>query len=857
VPEGVDSVSSFPDGPGDLTRESIGERVDGIAAWISDLDARVRAAELATGDEKTAKELRRAIEALAKHDPKLEKRLIDRVDVLADRLATLASTVSTTAAALARKDGEIAGLRKSVEDGGKRVDALVRELGKGGGAEEIEKLRAAVRAVQAERPARASDSRVESLGAKLTYLNERIDTLATTVATTAAGLAGRDGELVTLRQQLDESSSRVEQTAVELRRMTGDGALVRRLDALQSAIDETTASVADRESDVTAIRARVDEAYSRIGTVVAGIQSSLATLTAQVGALEALPETTEQALEARTGELDARVDELAGQVGSLAASLELATSAFVDGRAETARLGERADDASTRIDAVVDQLTEALGRLPEPGVIDAELEARLAGLTGSVDEATEHIAALSSAAAAQSESAAALEGSLAHVRDRLSALELERSDAAAQLEAIGAAWSREHESVRSQLGALESAHAEAERTSEGLRPRLEALAARVDSVDLDRAEVSAELQRISVALEAEREGLSTRLDDFASALVEATAASERGPESDLVLRELAARLDGLEQHGAGVAAEIGRLAAAYDAERAALRAQLDAFSAGLAEATQTSDDAAVARAEALVAALAARVTTLEEHGAAVASEMERASAARASELEAIEAQLAQVPTAAAQSSPDLNQAGRELVAGLGRRIAAMEQDRHAVAAEIARATSSWHEEQVALARRVEEVASKLATAASEPAASTDASEGDVAQLRVALEGIRMRLASSEQELATLVGTRDTTTRFDELTRRLESLERAPVVVANTADGSPLPGDGRFRLELRALELRMEHAEAAARENREAVLVQLERLAARIEWRFRRLEEEYEARQPQAVGGQVVPLRPDV
>ena len=848
-------MSSFPNAAGDLERKSIGERVDGIAAWIGDLDARVRAAELATGDEKTAKELRRAIEALAKHDPKLEKRLIDRVDVLADRLATLASTVSTTAAALARKDGEIAALRRTVEDGGKRVDALVRELDKGGGAEEIEKLRAAVRAVQAERPARASDARVESLGAKLTYLNERIDTLATTVATTAAGLAGRDGELVTLRQRLDESSSRVEQTAEELRRMKGDGALVHRLDALQSAIDETTTSIADRERDVTAIRARVDEAYSRIGTVVAGIQSSLATLTAQVRVLEALPETTEQALEARTGELDARVDELAGQVGSLAASLELATSAFVDGRAETARLGARADDASARIDAVVEQLTEALGRLPEPGVIDAEVEARLAALAGSVDDVTEQIAALSSTAAAQSESTAALEGSLAHVRDRLSALEHERSSAAAQLEAIGAAWSREHESVRSQLGALESAHAEAARRSETLRPTLETLAARVDSVDVDRAEVSAELQRISVALEAEREGLSTRLDGFASALAEATAASERGPESDVVLQELANRLDGLEHDGAAAAAEIGRLAAAFNAERAALRAQLDAFSAGLAEVTPTSDDAALARAEALVAALAARVTTLEEHEAAVASEMERAAAARAAELEAIQALLAQVP--AAQSTPDLDQAGRELLAGLGRRISAMEQDRHAVAAEIARATSSWHEEQVALARRVEEVASQLATAGSEPAASTDASEGEVAQLRVALEGIRMRLASSEQELATLVGTRDTTTRLDELTRRLESLERAPVVVANTADGSALPGDGRFRLELRALELRMEHAEAAARENREAVLVQLERLAARIEWRFRRLEEEYEARQPQAVGGQVVPLRPEV
>jgi hypothetical protein len=138
-----------------------------------------------------------------------------------------------------------------------------------------------------------------------------------------------------------------------------------------------------------------------------------------------------------------------------------------------------------------------------------------------------------------------------------------------------------------------------------------------------------------------------------------------------------------------------------------------------------------------------------------------------------------------------------------------------------------------------------------------ASEGEVERLRVAVEGLRMRLASSEQELAAVVGTRDTSARLNELTRRLESLERAPVVLAGTAGGGPLPGDGRFRLELRALELRMEHAEAAARENREAVLVQLERLAARIDWRFQRLEAEYDAAHPQAVGGggQVVPIRP--
>ena len=106
------------------------------------------------------------------------------------------------------------------------------------------------------------------------------------MATTAAGLVGREGEIATLRQRLDEGSARVEQTAAELRRMQGDGALAHRLDALQDAIDETTAGFEGRESDVAGVRARIDEAYSRVGTVVAGIQSSIATLTAQVDALE-------------------------------------------------------------------------------------------------------------------------------------------------------------------------------------------------------------------------------------------------------------------------------------------------------------------------------------------------------------------------------------------------------------------------------------------------------------------------------------------------------------------------------------------------------------------------------------------
>jgi hypothetical protein len=65
------------------------------------------------------------------------------------------------------------------------------------------------------------------------------------------------------------------------------------------------------------------------------------------------------------------------------------------------------------------------------------------------------------------------------------------------------------------------------------------------------------------------------------------------------------------------------------------------------------------------------------------------------------------------------------------------------------------------------------------------------------------------------------------------------------------------VELRAVELRAEHAEDAARESREAVLVELERLAASVDERLHRLEAppavEPAAAEPPALG-EVVPIR---
>ena len=878
----------MPAGP-DRPVEGIVERVDGIAAWIHDLDARVRAAELANGDERTARELRRAVEALSKHDPKLEKRLTNRVDVLADRLATLASTVSTAAASLARKDGEIANLRRELEDGNKRVEGLVRQLGKGANADEVEKLRVAVRAVQAERPARSGDARVDALDGKVAYLNERIDTLATTVATTAAGLVGREGEIANLRQRLDEGAARIEQAAAELRRMQGSSTLADRLDTLQSAVDATTAGLGARERDIAAVRGRIDEAYSRVGTVVAELRSSITTLSNQVAALETLPETTERALESRAAELHVRMD-------SLASGLESAASTLADKDAELTALGTSVTEVSERVDTVVRGLEGVLQRLPEPGTIDPAVAERLEQLSASVVAATEQLAAVEAASSARADESAArgsaLEALLADVGERLDVLERDRDTAAEQLTRVGELWTEERAWVRGRLEALAGAQTDASRAHEGFGPALGELAERLDATASEHATVAADVARISDALESEHRALRGELEALAGALTEASAADD----SERMLGELAARVGSLEGSHVAASADVARVATALQAEHRALQAELEGLTGTLATATAggmleelagrvdslESDHAAAsaeitrfsgleaehqalrAKLEALASTVAgasaptaegageelteltARLESVERGGAAIASEVARTAAFWAAELEAIESKVDEVAAGNKDAAPGKDAGTSGVLAELAGRLAAVEGDRMAVSA---------------LEQRLEEVAAHLAAVVSvtqdSPAAAAPASAGDeLAELRVAVDGLRMRLASSEQELATLVGTRDLAARIEEVSRRLETVERAPIALA-APDGGPLPGDGRFRLEIRAVELRMEHAEAAARENREAVLVQLERLAARIEWRFQRLEAEYETRHPQAVGGggQVVPLRP--
>ncbi|HUF01356.1 MAG TPA: hypothetical protein VMN35_02935 [Gaiellaceae bacterium] len=159
----------------------------------------------------------------------------------------------------------------------------------------------------------------------------------------------------------------------------------------------------------------------------------------------------------------------------------------------------------------------------------------------------------------------------------------------------------------------------------------------------------------------------------------------------------------------------------------------------------------------------------------------------------------------------------------------------------------------ALGTQVETIERRLAELADEIAVV--AAHDESHRLVALLDGLRMRVAATEQELAALSGSHNVLARLDVLTERLGALESGARALEETDALLPVAGEGRFRVELRSLELRMEHTEAAARESREAVLAQLERLASRMESRLRRLEEPQPTAYPQAVPeGQVIPIR---
>lgn len=365
----------FPDSASPTDADVLAERVEGLATWIQELDTRVRAAEVATGDERTAKELRKAVEALAKHDPKLEERLTNKVDVLADRLATLAGTVSTATAALAGKDGEIAGLRKEVALATGALADLRAEVRSATRPAELDELHRAVERLASERSSRGESKKLAALEDKITRLAQRFDTVSATVSTATAGLAGHEGDVTALARRLEEDTTRLDAALADLRTMA-DPALLRDLRSVVEAVSAQLSSFQqEARRDLVALGVDHETMSHRIGALDASVAATAERSAGHDAGIAAL-ETRVVAASERSAVLD---DGLGAVKAQLVAVVE-----------QVADLEQRADDLSEARAA----LEGALERAAERDRDVADLETRLGGSTTRLAEVVEQVAEL-------------------------------------------------------------------------------------------------------------------------------------------------------------------------------------------------------------------------------------------------------------------------------------------------------------------------------------------------------------------------------------------------------------------------------------------------------------------------------
>lgn len=226
-------------------------RIESLAAWISEVEARVRTTELATTDEAAARELRLALETIANHDPGLGAKLDDKVAVVTERLETLSSALASTASALAAKDGEIAELQRRLDEQEKRLELVAtgRPAGDGGRDDlrrAIAELSTRVEAITEGDTARRRD--LEELAARFSSSGEHLGTLA------------------------DDLQQRLEDIASEARVPADDrfNALDARLAALErsaSAAQDSYAEVAQSRTQVEGLRMRLAAAERELAAL--------------------------------------------------------------------------------------------------------------------------------------------------------------------------------------------------------------------------------------------------------------------------------------------------------------------------------------------------------------------------------------------------------------------------------------------------------------------------------------------------------------------------------------------------------------------------------------------------------------
>lgn len=389
--------------PEERTEHALAQRVESLARWVQELETRVRVSEAATGDAEVTRDLRAALEALAGHDPALGEKLGERIDVLGERLAGLAATVSATAASLAGKDGELALLRRELEAARARIEEVAAEAARERDPAVLEELRRAVAALARDVAARHGHEPLDALRGHVETLSQRLDGLAETVAATAGGLAGREGELAALRRRVEALAAgqpdaaapahdgrRLDQLASRLAGVEREGAalaseLARATDSWSSQLGSLEARLAELESAQAApgeaAGAEQERAVEALSARVEAIERERGAIAAKLAQIEAEARPAEE-----IGRLRVLLDGLRMRVAR--SEKELAALAVPDD------LAARLDDLAGRLDSLEQGRDAPLAPIPGDGRFRLELrglELRLRHLESASSESREAV----------------------------------------------------------------------------------------------------------------------------------------------------------------------------------------------------------------------------------------------------------------------------------------------------------------------------------------------------------------------------------------------------------------------------------------------------------------------------------
>jgi DNA repair exonuclease SbcCD ATPase subunit len=496
----------------------------------------------------------------SKNEAKQDARFATRLDVLLERVDTLAATVATTSSALAKKDGEIVSLQRALESRDETLRALVQHVNRAAEAQaadvpvdanDLRSLRNAVAALTKERASGVNAGQIEQLVAGLRALDQRVQTLAAAAAAEkqlGERVAETSEALANVRRQLDALGERLEH--VESTRIALETRLDRRLDERDVALEE-----ASRRSDALAAQlAPLDGLADRVGELERAHGTDLE-------AADRRSTATDATLERLSQRLDALGERLGGIESTHAAQDERLDHRYRTIKDTLASLSDRVDAAQSIDHTRLDRRFE-------------ETDETLAGLAQRLDTMRETLARIDRMYDVDEDR---LEQRLAELGTELTSL------------------SRRIDAVQSVDEArLERRFEEAEGALENLSRRLDAVAGTVESAAAGLGHKEQELatlhrdftessSRIETIVDDIRDALhafgdlgSTPIDELAARLERVETATRKSTDSSArTAGELSARIDAIDRRVATVADEVSRAKTLWPVALRSLEARLE------------------------------------------------------------------------------------------------------------------------------------------------------------------------------------------------------------------------------------------------------------------------------------------